>query len=152
MDPTAHSARCSSRWEKGPLPSDHRGHHSSSSIAGMLLLQKATLLLVNGPEPGCTKHTLHNGDTKQRPNSPKGSSPPPLPRRRRHHCCSTIRDADPRCIHREFRKKCPASVFHFLHLAFWFDPGCWDQKQQLHAAAARRGGRNEPRHRRHYCS
>ena len=24
-------------------------------------------------------------------------------------------------------KKSPASVFHFLHLAFWFDPGCWDQ-------------------------
>ena len=23
-------------------------------------------------------------------------------------------------------KKSPASVFHFLHLAFWFDPGCWD--------------------------
>ena len=32
-------------------------------------------------------------------------------------------------------KKCPASVFHFLHLAFWFDPGCWDQKQQLDVAA-----------------
>ena len=24
-------------------------------------------------------------------------------------------------------KKSPASVFHFLHLAFWFDPGWWDQ-------------------------
>ena len=24
-------------------------------------------------------------------------------------------------------KKSPASVFHFLHLAFWFDLGCWDQ-------------------------
>ena len=35
------------------------------------------------------------------------------------------------------RKKCSASVFHFLHLAFWFDPGCCDQKQQLHGAAAR---------------
>ena len=32
-------------------------------------------------------------------------------------------------------KKSPASVFHFLHLAFWFDPGCWDQKQQLDVAA-----------------
>ena len=52
-------------------------------------------------------------------------------------CCSTIRDAsrstirnaDPRCILVICRvtKKSPASVFHFLHLAFWFDPGCWDQ-------------------------
>ena len=32
-------------------------------------------------------------------------------------------------------KKCPASVFVFLHLAFWFDPGYWDQKQQLDVAA-----------------
>ena len=54
------------------------------------------------------------------------------------HRCSTIRDSDPRCIYRDSRKKCSASVFHFLHLAFWFAPGCWDQKQQLHAAAARR--------------
>ena len=38
MDPTAHSARCSSPWEKDPLPSDDRGHHSSSSVAGTLLL------------------------------------------------------------------------------------------------------------------
>ena len=45
------------------------------------------------------------------------------------HRCSTIRDADPRCIYRDSRKKCSASVFHFLHLAFWFAPGCWDQKQ-----------------------
>ena len=37
------------------------------------------------------------------------------------------------------REKCSASVFHFLHLAFWFAPGCCDQKQQLHGAAARRG-------------
>ena len=32
-------------------------------------------------------------------------------------------------------KKSPASVFHFLHLAFWFDPGCWGQKQQLDVVA-----------------
>ena len=87
------------------------------------------------------------------------TSPPPL-----LLCCcfccstirdasrSTIRDADPRCMYRDSRKKCPASVVHSLHLAFCFDPGCWDQKQQLHAAAARRGWRNEPRHRRQYCS
>ena len=35
-------------------------------------------------------------------------------------------------------QKCSASVFHFLHLAFWFSPGCCDQKQQLHGAAVRR--------------
>ena len=43
------------------------------------------------------------------------------------------------CDPRFSREKCSASVFHFLHSAFWFDLGCCDQKQQLHAAAARRG-------------
>ena len=32
-------------------------------------------------------------------------------------CAMLIRDA---YTNRESRKKCPASVFHFLHLAFWF--------------------------------
>ena len=59
-------------------------------------------------------------------------------------CCSTIRDAsrrtighaDAQCIIRtRIPKKSPASVFHFLHLAFWFDPGCWGQKQQLDVVA-----------------
>ena len=85
------------------------------------------------------------------------TSPPPL---LLCCCCCAAASAAPRSAmlirdayaNRESRKKCPASVFRFLHLALWFDPGCWDPKQQLHAAAARRGGRNEPRHRRQYCS
>ena len=50
--------------------------------------------------------------------------------------------------HARVPKKCPASVFHFLHLAFWFDPGCWDQKHQLDVAATaekdERGYTGEP--------
>ena len=54
-------------------------------------------------------------------------------------CCCAAASAVPRsAMHRGARsamlirtqcrvpKKSPASVFHFLHLAFWFDPGCWD--------------------------
>ena len=55
------------------------------------------------------------------------------------HRCSTIRDADPRFIYRDSRKKCSVSVYHFLYLALWLSPGCCDQKQQLNAAAARGG-------------
>ena len=52
-------------------------------------------------------------------------------------CCAAPSAAphDPRF----WGEKCSASVFHFLHLAFWFAPGCCDEKQQLHGAAARRG-------------
>ena len=50
-------------------------------------------------------------------------------------CAAPSAPHDPRFS----REKCSLSVFHFLHLAFWFSPGCCDQKQQLHGAAARRG-------------
>ena len=54
-------------------------------------------------------------------------------------CCAAPSAAPVRSAILLSGEKCSASVFHFLHLAFWFSPGCCDQKQQLHVAAARRG-------------
>ena len=79
MDLTAHSAWCSSRWEKGPLPSDDRGHHISS-VAGMYAAAVKTRAAGEWP-----RARMHTRSTRSAPETQNNS--PTLQRGAGRRCC-----------------------------------------------------------------